>query len=98
MCARVCVCVCVHACVCARAQLCPTLCNPMGSAYQAPLSMEFSRQEDWSGFPCPALGMEAVSPVYPALAGGFFIIEPPVLLLLSMNRILGSPVMVKAKD
>ena len=46
-----------------------------GSGYQAPLSMEFSRQEDWSGFPCPALGMEAVSPVYPALAGGFFIIE-----------------------
>ena len=52
----VCVCVCVHACVCVRAQLCPTLCNPMGSAYQAPLSMEFSRQEDWSVIPCPGDG------------------------------------------
>ena len=27
------------------AQLCPTLCNPM----DPPLSMEFSRQEYWSG-------------------------------------------------
>ena len=27
------------------AQLCPTLCDPMDLAHQAPLSMEFSRQE-----------------------------------------------------
>ena len=27
------------------AQLCPTLCDPMDVAYQAPLSMGFSRQE-----------------------------------------------------
>ena len=25
-------------------------------ALQAPLSMEFSRQEYWSGLPCPSLG------------------------------------------
>ena len=25
-------------------------------AHQAPLSMEFSRQEYWSGLPCPSLG------------------------------------------
>jgi len=25
-------------------------------AYQAPLSMRFSRQEHWSGLPCPSLG------------------------------------------
>ena len=30
-------------------QLCPTLCDPMDVAHQAPLSMEFSRQEYWSG-------------------------------------------------
>ena len=31
------------------AQLCPTLCNPVDC--QTPLSMEFSRQEYWSGLP-----------------------------------------------
>ena len=32
------------------AQSCPALCNPMWpSAHQAPQSMEFSRQEHWSG-------------------------------------------------
>ena len=30
------------------AQSCPTLCYPMHPAWQAPLSMEFSRQEYWS--------------------------------------------------
>ena len=35
-------------CVCVCAKLCPTLCDPM---HQAPLSMEFSRQEYWSGLP-----------------------------------------------
>ena len=45
------------------AQPCPTLCNPMdcslpGSsvACQAPLSMEFFRQEYWSGLPFPTPG------------------------------------------
>ena len=33
-------------------QSCVTLCNPM-VAQQAPLSMGFSRQEYWSGLPCP---------------------------------------------
>ena len=42
-----CVCVCV----------CPTLCNPMDySPHQTPLSMEFSRQEYWSGLPFPSPG------------------------------------------
>ena len=36
-------------------QLCPTLCDPMDyTAHQAPLSMEFSRQEYWSGLPFPS--------------------------------------------
>ena len=52
-------------------------------AFQAPLSMGFSRQECWSGFPCPPPGdlpdpgMEPVSLVSPALAGGFFTAAPP---------------------
>ena len=47
-------------------------------ACQAPLSMGFSRQEYWSGLPCtspghlPDPGIEPVSLMSPALAGGFF--------------------------
>ena len=37
------------------AQPCLTICDPMDSN-QAPLSMEFSRQEHWSGLPCPSPG------------------------------------------
>ena len=56
-------------------QLCMTLWT---AAYQAPLSMRFSRQEYWSGLPFPTPGdlsdpgMEPVSLVSPALAGRFF--------------------------
>ena len=45
---------------------------------QAPLSMGFSRQEYWSGLPCPppgdlpTPGMEPMPLKSPALAGGFF--------------------------
>ena len=35
-------------------QSCPTLCNPMMAARQAPLSLGFSRQEHWSGLPFPS--------------------------------------------
>ena len=47
------------------------------SARQAPLSMGFSRQEYWSGLPCPPpgdlpdAGIELVSLMSPALAGRF---------------------------
>ena len=34
----------------------PTLCDPWTVARQAPLSMGFSRQEYWSGLPCPPPG------------------------------------------
>ena len=44
-------------CVCARAQLCLTLFEiPWTIACQAPLSMEFPRQECWSGSPFPSPG------------------------------------------
>ena len=49
---------------------------------QAPLSMGFSRQENWSGLPLPSAvdhpnsGIEPVSLVSPALAGRFFTTEP----------------------
>ena len=35
-------------------QSCLTLCNPMDSSLQAPLSTGFSRQEYWSGLPFPS--------------------------------------------
>ena len=37
-------------------KLCPTLATPWTIACQAPLSMEFSRQEYWSGLPFPSPG------------------------------------------
>ena len=33
------------------AQSCPSLCDPMDVALQAPLSVRFSRREYWSGLP-----------------------------------------------
>ena len=64
-----------YLCVCA--QSCPTLCDPTDCS---PLgfSVEFSRQEYWSGLPfapardLPNPGVEPVSLVSPALADGFF--------------------------
>ena len=49
-------------------------------AHQAPLSVEFPRQEYWSGclFPSPEDRPDPeIEPVSPALAGRFFITEPP---------------------
>ena len=61
--------------VCVCAQLCLTLCNPMDCSLPAPLSMEFSKQEYWSGLLCPSPGdlpNPGIEPTSPALAGGFF--------------------------
>ena len=67
--------------VCPVTQSCPILCNPMdGIAFQALLFMGFSRQEYWSGFPCPTpedlpdLGLE---PRSPALQADYLPPEPP---------------------
>ena len=38
------------------AQLCPTFCNPMTIACQAPLSMGFSKQKYWSELPLHSPG------------------------------------------
>ena len=56
-------------------QLCVT---PWTVAHQASLSVGFSRQEHWSGVPCPPPedlpdpGIEPLSLTSPALAGRFF--------------------------
>ena len=57
--------------------------TPWTVACQAPLSLEFSGQEYWSGLPFPSpgdlpdAGFEPLSLLSPALAGGFFTTEPP---------------------
>ena len=64
--------------VCVCTQSCLTLCDPIDC--QAPLSMEFSRQEYWSGLPFPLPGGipdPGIKATSPALAGRFFIPEPP---------------------
>ena len=55
-----------------RVQLCAT---PWTVAHQAPLPMELSRQEYWSGLPLPTPGNlpdPGIEPTPLALAGGFF--------------------------
>ena len=52
--------------------------TPWNVAFQAPLSMGFSRQEYWSGLPCLSpgdllnSGIELASFTFPALAGELF--------------------------
>ena len=57
-----------------------SLLSPWTVARQAPLSLGFSRQEYWSGLPCPPLGDHPdpeTEPVSPALAAGLLTTEPP---------------------
>ena len=87
--ARVCVCggrkgckpeelgVIISVCVCVCSAM-PDSVTPWTVVHQTPLSMEFSRQEYWSGVPFPTPGdrpkpgIEPESFVSPALAGRFF--------------------------
>ena len=77
------VCVCVCVCVCTHSRMVWLFVTPWTAAHQAPLSMEFSRQEYWSGLPFPIPrdvpnpGIEPVSPVSPALEGRFSTTKPP---------------------
>ena len=68
------------------------LCETTWTAgYQASLSLEFSRQEHWSGLLCPPLGdlshpgIEPASLTSPALGGGFFTTSATWSLLLLFN-------------
>ena len=93
-----CVHVCVHARVCVRTQArmstralllshVQIFAAPWTVAYQASLSVGFSRQEYWSGLPFPTpgnlpnQGIERSSLALPSLAGGFFATEPSGNLL-----------------
>ena len=75
---------------------------PWTIACQGPLSMEFSRQEYWSGLPFPSPGdlpnpgIKPESVASPALASGFFTISNPwevykigiILLLMEWSAFL----------
>ena len=53
---------------------------PWTVAHWPPLSMEFPRQDYWTGLTFSSLGDlpdQGFEPIFPALAGGFFIVEPP---------------------
>ena len=79
VCVSVCVCVCVRAHVLSHSVVSDSLWPPWTIARQAPLSMEFSRQEYWSMLPFPTPGnlpnpgIKPTSLASPALAGRLFI-------------------------
>ena len=70
-------------CACQVASIVSDFLQSYGLACQAPLSMEFSRQEYWSGSSCPPSGdlpnpgIEPDSLMSPALAGGSLPLMPP---------------------
>ena len=73
----------MRVCLCSHLVMSDSFVTSWTVAHQAPLSMEFSRQEYWSGLPSSPLGhlpnprMKPVSPASPALSGGLFPTEPP---------------------
>ena len=73
--------------------------TPWTAAHQAPLSVEFSRQEYWSGFPFPTPGdlpdpeIKLASLASPALAGRFFTTLPPGEVFLHKIRQSRMPVL-----
>ena len=67
-----------HECVLSHFSCVHLFATPWTVAHQALLSMRFSKEEDWSGWPCPSPGdlpdpgIKPMSLESPALAGGFF--------------------------
>ena len=76
-------------------QLCPTLCNPWTVACQAPLSMEFSKQECWSALPYPSPGNLSdpeIEPKSPTLQADSLPSEPTGKPPLSARALLSLPI------
>ena len=72
------------------AKLCPTLCDPMTLAHQAPLSMGFSRREYWSGLPFPSprdLPHPGIESGSPALKADSLPTEPITLLRYNSHSV-----------
>ena len=70
-------------------QSCPTLCDPVDIAHQAPPSMGFSRKEYWSGLPFPSPGdlpNPGIEPRSPTLQANALTSEPaPTILWSQVN-------------
>ena len=66
--------------------------TPWTVAQQAPLSMKLSRQEYWSGLPCPPPGdlpdpgIKPGSFTSPVLAGGFFATSTPWEVYFALHK------------
>ena len=73
-------------CCCLVAKSCLTRVIPQTVAHQAPLSMEFPRQQYWSGLPILSPGD---LPRSLALAGGVFTTEPPGKSFCRLYSIIG---------
>ena len=77
------VCVCVCACALSHFSCVQLFATLWTVACQTPLSMGFSRQESWSGLPCPPPGnlphpgIKLESFMTPALGGKFFTTRTP---------------------
>ena len=71
----------IHVCCCFVPQSCLTLCYPMECSPPGSSVHGISHgQTYWSGLPFPSPGDRpdsGIKPTSPALAGGFFITEPP---------------------
>ena len=71
-----------YVCMCTRMRAVSVMSDsatPWTVAHQVLLSMEFSRQEYWSGLPFPSPGdlpEPGIEPTSPALAGKFFTTSP----------------------
>ena len=79
----------IRAVLCLVAQSCLTLCDLWTVAHQTPLSIEFSRQEYWSGllFPTPEdLPDPGIEPSSPASQANSLLYEPPGTPLDKMHK------------
>ena len=79
---------CMHAQLLSHVQL---FAIPWTIARQAPLSMEFSRQEHWSGQPFPPLGAlpnPGIKPGSPALQADSLPTEPQLICLSESSTFL----------
>ena len=72
-------------------QLCRLFATPWTVAYQASLSMRFSRQEYWSGLPFPSPGdlpNPGIEPGSPALESDALTSEPKYFRILQYREII----------
>ena len=88
-CSRRNVCVSVYVRVCCVLSCVQLFETPWTVARQAPLSMEFSRKEYWSGLPFPSpghLSNPEIEPGFPALHADSLPSEPPGKPIINYNQ------------